>query len=234
MSRICKPANRSLKYARAVCVASLLGVALAGCGGGGDDSSDPPPSTPVPPPQPTDPPALPPQAATAIDLNDNHTVGAAHWEQGDTGDGGQGQTVMGLNCEPSMDETYHVHTHLSIFLNGEALAIPGHIGIVETSATAECFYNLHTHDSSGKLHVEAPAPGMFTLGQLFAIWGQPLETTNVAGITGMPIVVYVTDAGVVTKNTDDWKAIELKSHREVTIQIGTAITEIPNFTWTAN
>jgi len=26
----------------------------------------------------------------------------------------------------------------------------------------------------------------------------------------------------------------LKSHREVTIQIGTAITEIPNFTWSAN
>jgi len=161
-------------------------------------------------------------------------VGAAHWEAGDTGDGGQGQTVMGLNCEPTMDETYHVHTHVSIFLNGEALAVPGQIGIVDTSATAQCFYNIHTHDSSGKIHVEAPAPGMFTLGQLFAIWGEPLETTNIGGITGLPVVVYVTDAGVVTKDTGDWKAIELKSHREVTIQIGTAITEIPNFTWTAN
>lgn len=234
MSRICKPTYRSFEYARLACVVSLLGVTLAGCGGGGSDSADPP-SNPVPPPvQPTDPPALPPQAAVAIDLNDNHMVGTAHWEEGDSGDGAQGQPTAGLECAPTMDETYHVHTHLSIFLNGEALAVPAEIGIVETGANAHCYYNIHTHDQSGKIHVEAPAPALFTLGQLFAIWGQPLETTNVGGITGMPIVVYVTDAGVVTKETGDWHNIELKSHREVTIQIGTAITEIPNFTWSAN
>jgi hypothetical protein len=240
MSRFRTSNSRSIEYARLACVVSLLGVALAGCGGGSSDGAAPPPVSPDPPPtlpppvQPSDPPALPPQAATAINLNDNHTVGVAHWGEGNTGDGGQGQTVAGLDCEPSMDETYHVHTHVSIYMNGEALAVPAEIGIVETSATAHCYYNIHTHDLSGKIHVEAPAPGVFTLGQLFAIWGQPLETTNVGGITGMPIVVYVTDNGIVTKETGDWHNIELKSHREVTIQIGTAITEIPNFTWSSN
>ena len=34
--------------------------------------------------------------------------------------------------------------------------------------------------------------------------------------------------------TRDGHAIELKSHREITIQIGTPITEIPNFTWSAH
>jgi hypothetical protein len=235
MSRICKPTTRSFEYARLACVASLLGVALAGCGGGGgggSDSPDPPASPP--PSQPVTPPAVPPQAATPISLDDNHTVGAAHWGEGNTGDGGQGQPVSGLECLPNMPETYHVHTHVSIFMNGEALAVPAEIGIVETGANTNCYYNIHTHDQSGKIHVEAAAPGLFTLGQLFAVWGQPLETTNVGGITGMPIVVYVTDAGVVTKDTGDWKAIELKSHREVTIQIGTAITEIPNYTWSAD
>ena len=232
MSRIFKPNTRSFEYARLACVVSLLGVALAGCGGGGSDSADPP-SNP-PPQQPADPPALPPLAAVAVSLDDNHTVGAAHWGEGDTGDGGQGQPVSGLECSPNLDETYHVHTHLSVFLNGEALAIPAHVGIVQVNATTQCIYSIHTHDQSGKIHVEAPAPGTFTLGQLFAIWGQPLDTANVGGITGMPIVVYVTDAGVVTKETGDWHNIELKSHREVTIQIGTAITQIPNFTWSAN
>ena len=47
------------------------------------------------------------------------------------------------------------------------------------------------------------------------------------------LVVYVTDNGVVTRATGDWNAIELTSHREVTIQVGTRITEIPNFTWSA-
>jgi hypothetical protein len=47
-------------------------------------------------------------------------------------------------------------------------------------------------------------------------------------------VVYFTDAGVVTQATGDWRNIELTSHREITVQIGTAITEIPNFHWSAN
>ena len=231
MSRIFKPNTRSFEYVRLACVVSLLGATLAGCGGGGSDSADPPAQPP--PQQPADPPALPPLGA-AVDLNDNHMVGVAHWGEGDSGDGGQGQPVSGIECAPSMDETYHVHTHLSVFLNGEALAIPTHLGIVQTGASTTCYYNIHTHDQSGKIHVEAPAAALFTLGQLFAIWGQPLDTTNVGGITGMPIVVYVTDAGVVKKETGDWHSIELKSHREVTIQIGTAITAIPNFTWSAN
>jgi len=230
---------------------ALLGAAvLTACGGGGGGSPSPsssapapapvpsPAPAPAPTPAPSPPPApgstVPPQAATAVDLDDNHQVGTTHWVDGDTADGGQGGTTAGLNCNVNTDETYHVHSHLSIFLNGEALAVPGHIGIVKQSDGNDCFYSLHTHDSSGKLHVEAPAEGMFTLGQVFTIWGEPLSDTNVAGLTGMPVVVYVTDNGTVTQVDSDWDKIELKSHREITIQVGTPITEIPNFTWTAH
>ena len=101
-------------------------------------------------------------------------------------------------------------------------------------AGGHCFYAIHTHDKSGKIHVEAAAPGMFTLGMLFEIWGQPLQGDNFAGITGKEVVVYLTDAGVVSKATGEWKDIELSTHREVTVQIGSAITEIPNYTWSAN
>ena len=76
-------------------------------------------------------------------------------------------------------------------------------------------------------------PGIFTLGELFAIWGQPLTNTNVAGVTGLPVEIYVTDNGTSTKVEDtDWSSIELKPHREITIELGTPLTEIPNFTWT--
>jgi len=232
-------------HIRSELAAILLVAALAGCGGGGDSSSPPPSSgtppapTPAPPPPPPPPPSsgtdVPPQAATAIDLDDNHQVGVDHWSNGDTADGGQGANMANLDCLINTDETYHVHTHVSIFLNGEAISVPGEIGIVDTATPGvRCFYNIHTHDKSGKIHVEAPAPGTFTLGQLFAIWGQPLDPTNVAGLTGMPITVYTTDAGVVSVATGDWHDIELKSHREVTVQVGTAITEIPNFTWSAH
>jgi len=173
-------------------------------------------------------------SSTIVDLDDNHTVGTSHWSNGDTPTGGQGQAVEGLPCETNLVETYHVHTHLSIFLDGVALAVPQSIGRVSVAPNPLCFYSIHTHDMSGKIHVEAPAQATFTLGQLFSIWGQPLEADNVAGLTGKPIVVYSTDQGTVTKVTTDWKAIELTTHKEVTIQIGTPITEIPNFTWSAN
>jgi hypothetical protein len=215
-------------------------ICLAGCGGG-DSSGSPPAQATVPPPAPAPPPPpppapdpVPPLSSVVVNLDDNHAVGTAHWSNGNTATGGQGQTVLGLNCEASMIETYHVHSHVSIFLDGVALAIPADIGIVPLQPSGRCFYNIHTHDLSGKIHVEAPAPGTFTLGQLFAIWGQSLETTDVAGLTGRPIVVYSTEQSTVTRVTGDWKAIELTSHKEITIQVGTPITEIPNFTWSSN
>jgi len=147
-----------------------------------------------------------------------------------------GETIDGLECYPGIDPptTYHVHSHVSVFLDGQQIAVPGQIGIVPQPAGGHCFYAIHTHDKSGKIHVEAAAPGMFTLGMLFEIWGQPLQGDNFAGITGKEVVVYLTDAGVVSKATGEWKDIELSTHREVTVQIGSAITEIPNYTWSAN
>ena len=230
------------------CVALLATaslVALTGCGGGGGGgSSSPPPSggspPPSPPPPPPPPPAgggtdLPPQSKTAIDLDDNHQVGADHWSSYDTSDGGQGQDVGTIQCLINRPETYHVHSHLDIFLNGEQLSVPDHVGAFNMGSQGNCYYAIHTHDKSGKIHVEDAQAGMFTLGNLFQIWGQPLDSTNVAGLTGMPVRIFIVDDGVVSEvAAADWKNIELKSHREIAIQVGTAITEIPNFTWSAH
>jgi vancomycin permeability regulator SanA len=81
--------------------------------------------------------------------------------------------------------------------------------------------------------VTPAAPGTFTLGELFEIWRQPLTNTNVAGVTGLPVEIYVTDNGISMKVEEaDWSNIELKPHREITIELGTPLAEIPNFTWT--
>ena len=193
-----------------------------------------PPPTPVPTPPPPAP-VLPPLAPVIVDLNDNHQVGIRHWPDGDTATGAQGQPVGTFECFPTMPDTYHVHTHLSIFLDGVALAVPADVGIVGENTPTECFYPVHTHDRSGKIHIEAAAPGLFTLGQFFAIWGQPLGPDNVAGLTGKPIVIYVTDQnGVVTQAAGNWGGLELLSHREITIQVGPPVAEIPNYTWRAH
>jgi len=137
-----------------------------------------------------------------------------------------------------MDDTYHVHTHLGIYLNGEAITVPEAVGIVPgpvSTTGTRCFYEIHTHDLTGKVHVEAAEPGVFTLGNFFAIWGQPFNNTSVGDITGLPIVVYSVDDNVVTEVPDDeWNDIELTSKRQIVIQIGTPLTEIPNYTWTGD
>ena len=226
--------------ARIAMVGALL-IHLTGCGGGGSSpsqSNNPPAPAPAPapppPPPPPPPPAVPPLSSTVVDLDDNHQVGELHWPGGNTSTGANGTPIAGLTCETKLSETYHVHTHVSVFLDGVALAFPRFVGRVQEGSNPVCFYSLHTHDWSGKIHVEAPAPGTFTLGQLFEIWGMPLQSDNVAGLTGKPIVVYSTEGGVVTEVTTDWKAIELTTHKEVTIQVGTPITEIPNFFWSAH
>lgn len=189
---------------------------------------DPPPTPPSPPPPSGD--VIPPLAPVAIDVADNHQVGTVYWPDGDTSTGGAGQPVRGLFCN-AMVETYHVHAHVSFFLNGQQLALPSSIGSVQVNPTDHCYYAIHTHDRSGKVHVEAPAPALFTLGQLFAIWGQPLEAMNVGGNPGLPVVIYIVDGTTASRYQGDFAAIELKSRRGIVIQMGTAISEIPRYTW---
>ena len=218
----------------------LVCAALPSCGGSDSPASTPTPvPAPTPAPTPTPPPpspsAIPPLAQPPIDISgETHTVGADFWGTNSAANGGKGETIDGIPCR-AMDQTYHVHTHLSIALSGGLLTVPANLGILPASGTfGGCAYQIHTHDGSGRLHIESPVPVNYMLGSFFRIWGQPLTTSNVAGITGQPIVFYVTDNGVTTVYQGDPAAIELTSHREITIQIGSPVGAIPNFTWTPN
>lgn len=232
MTTICEsPRDGLLRRLRPRLVPILFGLLLTACGGGGSNDAPAPPAPPPPPPPPA---AIPPVSSTVISIEDGHQVGVGRWPTGNTSTGGQGQPIGTHQCLASQPVTYHVHTHLAIFLNGEQLALPSAVGFVTGSSPANnCHYPLHTHDASGAIHVHGTAPGLFTLGQFFQTWGQPLSSTDVAGLVGMPVRVFVTDNGVATETTDAsaWPNIELSSRRHITIQVGTDITEIPQYTW---
>ena len=218
---------------------SAMLVSLAGCGGigyqvnpGEDIIGGTPPSVPStpnpPPPPPPPPPSVPPLSTTVQDLSDGHAVGDQHWYSPQT----DGAPYGRFTCVVNPPQELAFRAHLSILVNNELQKIPLYLGASPRPPT-HCFYPIHTHDSSGRIHVTPPAPGIYTLGELFEIWRQPLTNTNVAGITGLPVEVYVTDSGTTVKVEDsDWAAIELRPHREITIELGTPLTEIPNFIWT--
>jgi hypothetical protein len=68
----------------------------------------------------------------------------------------------------------HIHQHLDVFDNGRRVTVPAGIGIGDTFISP-----LHTHDTSGVMHVESPTIRPFTLAEFFGVWGVPLAHAKV-------------------------------------------------------
>jgi hypothetical protein len=110
-----------------------------------------------------------------------------------------GQTVDGISCQGGEQTLFHIHTHLTIFVNGTPLQIPAGVGISspqtqQTSAgpyvgSGACFSWLHTHASDGIIHIESPVQRTFTLGNFFDVWGQPLSANQVGPVRG-PVTAF--------------------------------------------
>ena len=73
--------------------------------------------------------------------------------------------IDGITCGQET-VTYHEHAHVTIIDKGKPFAVPQEIGLGATN----CLYWLHTHDSSGTIHIEAPSSAFHpTLGKFFDI-----------------------------------------------------------------
>jgi hypothetical protein len=88
-----------------------------------------------------------------------------------------------VGCNPGEIMTEHVHTQLDVSNHGRHLELPANIGIVGSGGLMLCIYWIHTHDTSGLIHVEAPM-GSFDLADFFAVWGEPLSRTQVGSYHG--------------------------------------------------
>ncbi len=74
---------------------------------------------------------------------------------------------VALSCTTDMATRFHIHPSLEIRINGEKQVIPTNIGV-----DANCMNALHTHGTSGEIHVESPQKRDFTLSDFFAVWGK--------------------------------------------------------------
>lgn len=131
----------------------------------------------------------PPPLPSSVTASSGAVIGTDNTfspNDGDASGGGNGQTVDGMPCLASLNETYHIHVFIGLIVNGRQVALPDGAGMDNPGAdsggvtnAASCFYYLHTHDAAGIVHVESPSTAsrttaLHTLGQFFAIWGQPL------------------------------------------------------------
>jgi hypothetical protein len=145
-----------------------------------------------------------------------------------------GQPVDGVECQAGEQTVVHVHTHLTIFVNGKSRVIPYGIGIpgaqaVETSAgpfveTGSCFYWLHVHANDGIVHIESPSTSLsFTLGQFFDEWGIPLSSTQVGPAKGKVTVFFTSPGKKPGLYTGNPRNLPLGDHYQIQLDVGTPI-----------
>lgn len=112
----------------------------------------------------------------------------------------------------------HWHPQLSITSPSGALAVPADIGIVSSLWKDHSLDQygigmspLHTHDTSGTIHVESNTARDFTLHEFLAIWGQPSDGSTIDGRT---VVSLTVDGQAQTSPTQD---VILKDGQKIVI-----------------
>lgn len=112
----------------------------------------------------------------------------------------------------------HYHAHLDVLIGNSRVTVPPNIGI---DVNKRAITALHTHDSSGIIHIESANDVPFTLGQLFTEWGQPLTATQVGQITvpaGSELRVYRNGE----RASGDPSKLKMSAHDEIVVWVGPA------------
>jgi hypothetical protein len=144
-----------------------------------------------------------------------------------------GKPIDGIPAGPMVDGGYHVHAHLTLYIDGREQWVPAGVGVTRplvldpdrpdpVITAAKAFYWLHTHDESGVIHAEAPTPHDFVLGQFFDLWGQPLSRHEVGPAKG-EVTVWVDGK----RYDGDPRKIALKDHTMVQLNVGRDVPFVP-------
>jgi hypothetical protein len=147
-----------------------------------------------------------------------------------------GQAIDGISCQTSEQTVFHIHTHLTIFVNGQQRQVPAGIGIPDAVAqqtqagpfvsSGSCFYWLHTHAADGIVHIESPVQRTYTLGEFFDEWGQQLGPTQVGSAHGK--VTVIVNGQVFKGNPRD---VPLGSQENLQVEVGTPLVAPETINW---
>ncbi len=150
----------------------------------------------------------------------------------------QGQPVDGIACDSSEQVAYHIHVHLSVYVDGVLRPLPAGVGIVTPlaeptpqgpfDAASSCYYWLHVHAQDGVIHVESPTTRTYTLGQFFDLWGQPLGAGRVGTASGR-LTVFVDGR----RDRGDPRSIALRPHEDIQIDVGSPVVAPKAVDWSA-
>src|SRR4029453_12325854 len=130
--------------------------------------------------------------------------------------------AAGLPSSSTESLTVHYHAHLDIFVNGKSEPVAPSIGREDRSL----FSPLHTHATSGMIHIEAPTAEQITLGMLFTEWGIRLTRECVGGYCRPDTTIETYVDGQQTQEPPS--TIVLTKGEEIAIVIGSPPASIPS------
>jgi hypothetical protein len=120
--------------------------------------------------------------------------------------------VDGIACQANEQLAYHIHAHVSIYINGKLVSIPQGVGI---ATDGSCLYWLHTHDTTGVIHIESPTQKNYTLGNFFDEWSQRFSSLS------YPSELDLTSGWQIWVNgkpySGDFRNIQLTAHELITL-----------------
>ena len=85
---------------------------------------------------------------------------------------------LGKECLTTHDVAMHLHPYLTILIDGEEYPIPEESGI-DTETCPQAMHMTHTHDATGKLHVEGHTVEEVPLEVFFDVWGKHFDETGI-------------------------------------------------------
>jgi len=124
----------------------------------------------------------------------------------------QEKDVRELYIDSHTKTAFHIHPNLEIIINGKREEIPANIGIEGSIMRAS-----HTHDGSGKLHVEPPCVRDLFLGDFFKIWGKEFNSSCIFDncvIEGKGSLKLSVDG----KESTEFKNLVLKDNQRIVIE----------------
>jgi hypothetical protein len=135
----------------------------------------------------------------------------------------EGQIIDGVPCLGEDLPARHFHVHVGVLLDGGAVTVPAGIGVGRPVGkapdgfilTGACFAWIHTHDTSGVVHVFTQVGQSFTLGQFFSVWGQPLGEEVALGVHG-PVTVLVNGRAA----EGDPRSVPLSNLENIVLELG--------------
>ncbi len=125
--------------------------------------------------------------------------------------------AIGMPALSAEGTVLHIHQHIDILIDGNAVAVPADIGI---NSNAGFLSEIHTHDATGIIHVESPTNTTFRLGQFFDIWGVRFDSHCIGGEcdgNSRTLAVFVNGHRV----GGDPRAIILEEGQEIAVVLGT-------------